>query len=45
MGLIDKILQELKLFERRVELYNEHIKRQLQVRRLEQVFDNQINDG
>jgi hypothetical protein len=33
--------QDLKFLERRVELYNEHIKRQqLQVRYLEQVIDN-----
>jgi hypothetical protein len=33
--------QGLKFLERRVELYNEHIKRhQLQVRYLEQVIDN-----
>ncbi len=33
--------QDLQFLERRVEIYNEHIKRQqLQVRHLEQVIDN-----
>lgn len=38
--LIEK-QQDLKFPERRVELYNEHIKRQqLQARHIEQVIDN-----